>query len=97
MEHDDDIEQLFKRIERHFENKEEGARHMLGMLVRVALSYRDKLVVANEPALTVGETQQALDAFMVVVKTHQFPEISDQRIKRLVLLWLEELQKTVHH
>lgn len=97
MQTDDDIEMLFRRIEHHFADKDEGAKHMLAMLVRIALSYRDHLVAINEPPLTVGETQQALDAFMVVVKTQQFPAIPEQRIKKLVLLWLEELQRTVHH
>jgi len=97
MEREDDIEILFRRIEHHFENKGEGASRVFTMLVKVTLKYRDTLVENNEPALTVGETQQALDLFMVIIKTQKFPEMQDERIKKLITLWLEELPKHIHH
>lgn len=97
MEHDDDIEMLFRRMENHFTEKGDHATRVFSMLVEIALSYRDELVADNEPALTVGETQEALDHFMEVVKTQSFPNIAQPRIKKLVMLWLKELPKHVHH
>ena len=97
MECEDDIEILFRRIEEHFKDEGEDATHLFSMFVEIALSYRDQLIAREEPALTVGETQKALDYFMVIVKTQKFPEISEQRIKELVIRWLEELPKYIHH
>ena len=97
MESGDDIEHVFRHMEERIGDQNDGAKHMLAMLVRVTLAYRDELVQLNEPPLTVGETQSALDAFMVVMKTQQFPEVADSRVKTLVLKWLEELRKVIHN
>ena len=84
-------------MEKHVAGKDEQSVRMLGMLVKITLSYRDELVENNEDAITVGETQKALEAFMMVIKTQKIPVIEDSRIKRLVMKWLEELPKYVHH
>jgi hypothetical protein len=97
MEREDDIEILFRRIAHNFEDKGEGVNRVFTMLVKVTLKYRDMLVENNEPPLTIGETQQALDLFMLIIKTQKFPETQDPRIKKLITLWLEELPKHIHH
>lgn len=94
---DDDIQALFERVSKHFENADEGARGMFGMLVNTALRYRDMLVHSSGEPLTVGETKEALDAFMVVLKTHEIPKDLGQRVHDLVVLWLEEIKEKVHH
>ncbi len=97
MESNEDIEHIFRRMAERFADQSDGAKRMLAMLVRVTLAYRDELVLLNEPPLTVGETQSALDAFMVVLRTQQFPEVADPRVKALVVKWLEELRKVIHN
>ncbi len=97
MKNNDDVEHLLRKMEERFGESSEGAKQMFGMLVTTTLAYRDKLVEDRLPALTVGETQRALDAFMLIMKTQQFPEIDDSRVKDLVMLWLDGVKKTLHH
>ena len=92
-----DIQELFDRISEHFEGADEGARGMFEMLVKTALRYRDMLVHSSGKPLTVGETREALDEFMGVIKTHEMPKDLDKRIHDLVIMWLEEIKEKVHH
>lgn len=92
-----DIQELFDRISEHFEGADEGARGMFGMLVQTALRYRDTLVHSSGKPLTVGETREALNAFMGVIKTHEMPRDLDKRVHDLVIMWLEEIKEKVHH
>jgi len=97
MDTHDDIEQLFRQMEKHFGQANEGIKQMFTMLIHETLAYRDEIVEKNEPPLSVGETQQALDALMEILKTQKFPEIKDERIKELVVRWLKGLDKNIHH
>ena len=92
-----DIEALFDRVAEHFDGEDDGARGMFTMLVNIALKYRDMLTHSTGSALTVGETRQALDAFMDVLRTHEVPKMLDKRVHDLVLMWLEEIKEKVHH
>ena len=92
-----DIQELFDRVSEHFEGADEGARGMFGMLVQIALRYRDTLVHSSGKPLTVGETRGALNAFMGVIKTHEMPVDLDKRVHDLVVMWLEEIKEKVHH
>ena len=95
--HDDDIERLFKRVEEHFGKANEGIRQMFAILIHETLVYRDELVEKHSSPLTVHETQRALDALMEILKTQQFPEVDDERTKKLVLRWLDKINHTIHH
>lgn len=92
-----DIQELFDRVAEHFEGADEGARGMFAMLVNTALKYRDTLMHSSGHALTVGETREALDAFMEVLQTHEIPKGLNKRSHDLVILWLEEIKEKVHH
>ncbi len=94
---EEDIRALFDRVSKHFEGADEGTRGMFGMLVGVALRYRDMLVHSSGQPLTVAETRGALDVFMKVLQTHEIPPGLDKRIHGLVVLWLEELRERIHH
>lgn len=108
---DDDIKKLFENVAGHFAGADEGARGMFGMLVGVALRYRDTLLRSTGRALTVEETRDALSAFMEVLKTRRIPparpksplrrdegpQSLDKRVHDLVILWLDELKTRVHH
>lgn len=96
MDTHDDIEQLFRQVEKRFGKANEGIKQMFAMLVHETLTYRDELVEKKEPAFSVGETQRALDTLMEILKTHTFPEIDDGRIKELIMRWLNALNKNVH-
>ena len=95
MEKTDDIEAALRRIQKLFPDSDEGAKKMFAMLLKKTLEYRDRLVSENQPALTVGETQEALTVFMFVLKTQSFPDLIDARIKTLVVLWLEGLKENM--
>lgn len=97
MEFDDDIQSVFDRIAKKFEHADDSAKEMFTMLVATTLRYRDQVVKAGGEALTVGETREALDAFMVVLKAHQIPEGLPPRVKELVMLWLEEIRRKIHN
>lgn len=92
-----DISELFRMASEHFEGADDGIEEMFSMLVGVTLRYRDILVHSSGEPLTVGETRQALDAFMVVMKTHNIPANLDKRIHDLMILWLEEIKQRIHH
>jgi len=98
METDEkDIEEIFERVAEHFEGADDGARGMFQMLVSVTLKYRDILKHSTGDPLTVGETREALDIFMGVLKTHKIPAGLDRRMHDLVIMWLEELKLRVHN
>jgi hypothetical protein len=92
-----DIQDLFDRVAEHFEGADEGARGMFSMLVHTALKYRDTLMHSSGHTLTVGETREALEAFMEVLQTHEIPKGLNNRSHDLVILWLEEIKEKVHH
>jgi hypothetical protein len=97
MDSHDDIEGLFRKVEKHFGEANEGIKQMFTMLIHETLAYRDELVKKNEPALNVAETQRALNALMEILKSHEFPEIDDSRIKNLVMRWLNAINENIHH
>ena len=92
-----DIEALFDRVSKHFEGADEKARGMFGMLVDTALKYRNILLHSSGHVLTVGETRQALDAFMEVLQAHEIPQGLDKRVHDLVIMWFEEIKEKVYH
>ncbi len=94
---DKDIQALFDRVSEHFKEADEGTRGMFSMLVDSALRYRDMLFHSTGHALTVGETRDALDAFMEVIRTHDMPKGLDKRVHDLVVVWLEEIKEMIHH
>ena len=97
MDTHDDIERLFRKVEKHFGKANEGIKQMFSMLVHETLAYRDDLVKRQQPALNVGETQRALDVLMEILKTHEFPKIDDERVKELVMRWLNAINNNIHH
>ena len=94
---DEDIKVLFDRIAHHFAGADEGARGMFAMLVETTMRYRDLLAHAQGKPLTVGEASAALEIFMEVLRTQRIPAGLEDRVRGLVMLWLEELRKKIHH
>ncbi|MCX6828673.1 MAG: hypothetical protein NT002_05260 [candidate division Zixibacteria bacterium] len=64
---------------------------VLGKLIRLTLEYRDRLVEEKNEILTVEETRKGLDAYMAVLKENRLPEGLDEKIGKLVKLWLKEI------
>lgn len=95
---DDDIRQLFERISKHFgSNVEEGTEDIFAMLVNTTLKYRDQLDAKTGTPLTIGETREALEAFMHVMKKKSFPENLSERAHDLIVIWLEALKERTQH
>lgn len=92
-----DIQQLFDKVAEHFKGADEGARGMFAMLVETTLKYRDALMHSTGHALTVGETRDALAAFMETMQTHEIRKDLPQRVHDLVVLWLEQLRERKHN
>lgn len=91
-----DIERFLRSVVDRLGDVDDGTYRMFRMLVETALSYRDELA-DNGETLTVVETQGALDAFMEVMKTHDIPKQLPAHVHQLVVRWLQEIKKTVHH
>ena len=96
MDSHDDIERLFREVEKRFGESNEGIKQMFAILIHETLTYRDELVNKKESALNVSETQRALNALMEILKSHKFPEIDDPRIKELVMRWLSAINMNIH-
>jgi len=64
---------------------------VLGKLIRLTLEYRDRLVEEKNEILTVEETRKGLDAYMATLKENRLPEGLDEKIGKLVKLWLKEI------
>ncbi len=92
-----DIQQLFDKVADHFKGADEGARGMFAMLVETTLKYRDTLLHSTGHALTVGETREALTAFMETMQTHEIRKDLPKPLHDLVVLWLEGLKERVHN
>lgn len=96
MDSHDDIESLFREVEKRFGESNEGIKQMFAVLIHETLAYRDELVEKKEQALSVSETRRTLDALMEILKSHKFPKIDDPRIKELVMRWLNAINKNIH-
>lgn len=95
---DDDIKQLFERISEHFGGRvEDGTEDIFAMLVNTTLKYRDQLDAKTGNPLTIGETREALEAFMHVMKEKKFPKDLSERAHDLIVVWLEALKERTHH
>ena len=92
VDNTDDIKALFERIRSYFEGKDEASMQLFYMLVDETLKLRDELVEKGEESLTVEETREALNKFMNVLKTKEFPKEIGEREKLLVTRWLESLK-----
>ncbi|MBI4212534.1 MAG: hypothetical protein HY540_07850 [Deltaproteobacteria bacterium] len=97
MTKESDIETFLKNVVDRVGDVDEGTHRMFRMLVEITLTYRDELHQSNQEKLTVSETQEALDGFMDVMKTHEIPAKLTPHAHRLIVLWLEEIKKSVHH
>ncbi len=89
---DRDIEELFERIQDHFEQVDEKTKDMFDMLIEQTLEFRKKCAEANGHVLTVGETKQALDAFMIVLRVQKIPANLPKPVYDLIIRWLEALK-----
>ncbi len=92
----DDINEFLQGVLDKVSDVDAETHRMFKMLVNTTLQYRDELHDKGEH-LTVGQTQQALDAFMQVMKTHEIPANLNDNSHQLVVKWLEEIKKNVHN
>ncbi|PIR25888.1 MAG: hypothetical protein COX62_09085 [Deltaproteobacteria bacterium CG_4_10_14_0_2_um_filter_43_8] len=93
---DTDIEEFLRGVISQVGDVDDGVHNMFRMLVATAKEARDNIQAAGK-VLTVGETQEALTAFMEVMKTHQVPERLSNHAHILVVKWLEKIKTEVHH
>jgi len=92
-----DVNALFEKIKDHFKDADDDSHEFFSMLVTTSLNYRDMLVHSGGAPLTVGETRDALDAFMEVMRTHEIPQGLSKRVHDLVIMLLEGLRERLHH
>jgi hypothetical protein len=77
-------------LKQHGEISSEAMR-VFGKLVRLTLSYRDRLNAERNETLTVDETRRGLDAYMAALSAGKIPDEYNDKIKGLVILWLKEI------
>ncbi|OGQ21909.1 MAG: hypothetical protein A3C46_01425 [Deltaproteobacteria bacterium RIFCSPHIGHO2_02_FULL_44_16] len=92
-----DVEQFLKQVIERFGDVSDGTKEIFKLLVETTLDYSENLKTSGNNTLTVGETKIALDAFMEIMKTHEIPKNLSGNSYDLVIRWLEEIKKTVHH
>lgn len=94
----EEIELLFDRLCGKYGLTAQDAKEVFVRLVDTTLRYRDTLVAAGEEALTVEETQQALDIFVqVAIERKRWEGELSKRVQDLVHLWIDEIKPyTVH-
>ena len=97
LKDDDDIQGIFDEMAQKLGDGDEGVKAMFAMLVKGALKYRDHLVATKGVPLRVKETREAIDAFMIVMKTHQLPSGLNETVKGLVVTWLQEIKNLRHN
>ena len=95
--YEDDIARFFDQVALRLGDQDEGIQQMCRLLVETTLAFRDQLRHSRGETLTVGETRDALDTFMEVMKTHRIPEKLPPHVHGLVIMWLEEIKTKVHH
>lgn len=93
---EDDIDVLLRVAAEKMGTADPGTHRMFRLLIQTTLQYRDQLHAQGVP-LTVQETREALDTFMEVLKTHTIPKNLDPHVHELLVMWLEEVRKTIHH
>lgn len=93
---DEDIQTIFNGLIDKIGEVDDGTYQMFELLVRTTLRCRDELHAVGK-TLTVGETQEALDAFIGVMKSKTLPEGLSDHAHQLLVEWLEELKKSRQH
>ena len=88
---EDDIRRYFGEL-----LKQEGeifpeALEVLGKLIRLTINFRDDWKKEKNEILTVEDTKAAVNIYLTVIKTGLLPNRLDEKIDRLVRLWLKEI------
>lgn len=97
MASDDDIDRLFRGVAEKIGSVDDGTHQMFRLLVETTLKFRDDLRDKEGLSLTVAETQTALDGLMEVLRTHAIPNRMTGHARSLIVKWLEEIRRSVHH
>lgn len=88
---EDDIRRYFGEL-----LKQEGeipgeALEVLGKLIRLTINFRDDWKKEKNEILTVEDTKVAVKIYLTVIKTGLLPNRLNEKIDRLVRLWLKEI------
>jgi len=64
---------------------------VLGKLIRLTIEFRDRWKADKNEILTVEDTKKATEIYMSILKTGQLPDKLEEKIDRLVRIWLKEI------
>lgn len=97
MASDDDIDRLFRGVAERIGGVDDGTHRMFRLLLETTLKFRDDVKDKGDSSLTIAEAQTALDGLMEVLKTHAIPNHITGNARTLIVKWLEEIRRSVHH
>ncbi len=64
---------------------------VFGKLIRLTIEFRDRLKKEKDEILTVEDTRKAVEVYLSILKTGHRPDNLDEKIDKLVDLWLREI------
>jgi len=88
---EDDLRKYFGEIMKQEGDIPSEALTVLGKLIRLTIDFRDKWKAEKNETLTVEETKNAVEIYLNIIKTGMFPNRLEEKIDRLVRLWLKEI------
>jgi hypothetical protein len=88
---EDDLRRYFGELMKQEGEIPSEALAVLGKLIRLTIEFRDQWKKENNESLTVEETRAAIEIYLTVVKTGLLPNRLEEKIDRLVRLWLKEI------
>ncbi len=95
---EEDIRRYFAELLRQEGQIPSEALTVLGKLIRLTIEFRDEWKKEKNEILTVEETKAAVEIYLTVIKTGLLPNRMEEKIDRLVRLWLKEINgKTYNH
>ncbi len=95
---EEDIRRYFAELLRQEGQIPSEALTVLGKLIRLTIQFRDEWKKEKNEILTVEETKAAVEIYLTVIKTGLLPNRMEEKIDRLVRLWLKEINgKTYNH
>jgi hypothetical protein len=67
------------------------ALEVFGKLIRLTIDFRDQWKSKKGEVLTVEDTRKAIDIYTAVLEKGIMPDDLDEKINRLVRLWLKKI------
>lgn len=88
---EEDIRRYFGELLKAEGSVPPKAMTVLGKLIRLTIEFRDRWKAEKNEILTVEDTKKATKIYMSILKTGQPPDKLEEKIDKLVRIWLKEI------